>query len=305
MKTIYLHIGTHKTGSTSIQRFLAQAANALAEEGVIYPETGRPDTDWSNQYGQHQLAWSLVGKKGVTEELIWDELAREINHCPASKILISAEGFGRCTSDQIQRLISHFDPYPIQVLVYLRPPLSFLESAYAQRVKMGTYSDQFVRFVDEMTPRCDYADLVARWDQFDQVLSVDIRLFDKVKNEPGLEASIVEAVGVDFERVRSWVGVPANRSPSSDVIRVVRWINAVAAIHPDSDTWRTLTHRVRSNVLDQRWFGRRLTAAVRPFLRDHYVTEEAKNRLRKALGETHQRFLESYIPRRDWSYLPL
>ncbi len=58
MKTVYLHIGTHRTGSTSIQRFMANAEEALAEQGIIYPKTGRPDTDWTNQYGHHELAWS-------------------------------------------------------------------------------------------------------------------------------------------------------------------------------------------------------------------------------------------------------
>ena len=74
MKTVYLHIGTHRTGSTSIQRFLANVEEALAKRGVIYPKTGRPDTDWSNRYGHHLLHWSLVGKHGVSSDLrFWFE----------------------------------------------------------------------------------------------------------------------------------------------------------------------------------------------------------------------------------------
>lgn len=78
MKTVYLHIGTHRTGSTSIQRFLANGEEALADRGVIYPKTGRPDTEWSNRYGHHLLHWSLVGKNGVSSDQVWRDLQEEI-----------------------------------------------------------------------------------------------------------------------------------------------------------------------------------------------------------------------------------
>ena len=40
MKTLYLHIGVHKTGSTSIQDFLFKNANLLENQGYFYPKGG-------------------------------------------------------------------------------------------------------------------------------------------------------------------------------------------------------------------------------------------------------------------------
>ena len=41
---LYLHIGFHKAGSTTLQTFLRDNAAALAAAGVDYPEIGRePD----------------------------------------------------------------------------------------------------------------------------------------------------------------------------------------------------------------------------------------------------------------------
>jgi hypothetical protein len=305
VKTVCFHIGTHKTGSTSIQRFLARADDALAQQGILYPEAGRPDTDWSDQYGQHELYWSIVGKRGIDDEQVWNELRREIDEYGGRRVVVSAEGFEGCAPEDIRRIVSHLAPHPIHVVVYLRPPVHFLRSAYKQRVKMGTYSDSFVRFVKEMIPRCNYLDLVSRWEQFDGVESVDIRLFEKVKHDPGLESSFADAVGIDFEAVQSFVGSPANTSPPDDLVRVARWINAVGTLGDESETWRTLTNRARNNVLDQRWPGTWLARAARPFLRDSFVTDRATDAVRKELEEVHERFLRTYVDCGDWIYLSL
>lgn len=305
MKLVYLHIGSHKTGSTSIQRFLARADDALSKQGVLYPEAGRPDTGWSNQYGQHKLGWSVRGIRGITDERVWDGLREEMNEYHDQAVVISAEGLGCCTSGEVQKVVSHLAPYPIRVILYLRPPVDFLRSAYKQRVKMGTYSGSFRQFTEDMMHRCDYLNLVSRWEEFDAVESVDIRLFDKVKSDPGLEASFADAVGIDFEEVEAFVGPPVNTSPQDDSVQVARWINALAVLRDGSETWQTLASRARSNLLGHRWPGTWLRSVVQPFVRGSLVTDRAVDELREELGESHERFLRKYVSSEDWTYLPL
>jgi len=36
-KTIYLHVGTHKTGTTALQKFLRDNAELLKEQQFMYP----------------------------------------------------------------------------------------------------------------------------------------------------------------------------------------------------------------------------------------------------------------------------
>lgn len=38
MKTLYLHIGTPKTGTTSIQEFMVCSREALQKHGICYPD---------------------------------------------------------------------------------------------------------------------------------------------------------------------------------------------------------------------------------------------------------------------------
>ncbi len=57
---IKLHIGTHKTGTTSIQKYFRKNENALRENKIWYP-----NFDIINQnkrYAHHELAHSIAGK---------------------------------------------------------------------------------------------------------------------------------------------------------------------------------------------------------------------------------------------------
>jgi len=54
-KTLFVHIGTHKTGTTSIQNFLRNHATSLNECGVFVPKSGTLDEN----SGHHNIAWEM------------------------------------------------------------------------------------------------------------------------------------------------------------------------------------------------------------------------------------------------------
>lgn len=60
-KTIYLHIGMSKTGTTSLQRTLAENTNILNKANILYPNSMRPNT-----LSHHQLAQHFQGKPAKT-----------------------------------------------------------------------------------------------------------------------------------------------------------------------------------------------------------------------------------------------
>jgi len=305
LKTVYLHIGTHKTGTTSIQRFLARADDALDRQGILYPETGRPETSCSDQYGHHKLYWSMVGKRGISGDQVWSELKEEVAQHPEHSIVLSAEGFSVIKERKVRQVLEYINVRPLHVVVYIRHPVQLLKSAYKQRIKSGTYRNTFVRFVRQMSHLCDYLGLVSRWEQSDGVESVNIRIFDKVKKNPGLEASFADTVGIDFEKVRAFVDSPANTSPPDDRVQVVRWINAAETLGKEGGVWQALTSRARSNVRGERWPGSWLVGAMRPFLRGSLVTDQAVDVLREELKDVHDHFLSRYVDPDDRHYLSL
>ncbi|WP_263808717.1 hypothetical protein [Salinibacter sp.] len=304
MKTVYLHIGTHKTGSTSIQKFLAAADEALKEQGILYPKTGRPRENWS-PYGHHKLRWAVAGEWKQKDKRIWEELRQEVCQHPGDRAIVSAEGFETCTTQEIRRLVNQLSPFSIRVILYLRPPAQFLRAAYAQRVKMEKYHASFSQCVDDMISRCDYLGLVSRWEQFEEIESIHIRLFDKVKNEPGLEASFADATGIGFSRVRSFVGPPANTSPPNSVIQTVRWINKIEKAGPTFRPFQELIDRMRGNVLGRRWPGRWISYTANLVSCNSFVTYRIKKSMRGKILLRHKEFLSTYLENKDYKYLNL
>ncbi len=78
LRTLYLHVGIHKTGTTSLQGLLAGCADDLQRFDVLYPLSGR-NSDHTDlacyRLAHYNLAWQINGdprfaaRRGTTENL--------------------------------------------------------------------------------------------------------------------------------------------------------------------------------------------------------------------------------------------
>lgn len=93
MRTLHVHIGAHKTGTTAIQRFLVESADALAAQGVAVPAGGI-----GPEWGHHQIAWEMFG---WAEPGPLDEVLKEISG--AEQAVISSEDFGLLGERHVER----------------------------------------------------------------------------------------------------------------------------------------------------------------------------------------------------------
>jgi hypothetical protein len=85
-----IHVGPHKTGSTSVQRALAAAREELAAGGVWYPPS-LPDASWPEQ---HADVWLLLRDGRVGEFDAWLAAARaEAVARGCDTVLLSSENF--------------------------------------------------------------------------------------------------------------------------------------------------------------------------------------------------------------------
>lgn len=272
--TVLIHIGTHKTGSTSLQQFCVRAADQLIDDGILYPESGRP-TDYDAPWGHHVLAWSIQRKHGWTELEGWEAVKDEVAVSDASRVLLSSEGFVTCSVDQIRQISAFFPDAQIKALAYLREPFSHMLSVYKQYVTSWGETRSFRQFADAKMHLCDYPALLARWRRGLNGGRVLTRSFEECCRSKGLEASLLEVLGLELGRYESFMTGPANVSPENYQVAAVRWMNRVqeylgAEALDDSGFLlrRSILHRVKRQVIRGTRLGRSLARLLNSTLAD-------------------------------------
>lgn len=129
-----LHVGLPKSGTSFLQRSLAENVEALGDRGVLYPQT---DDDVMfraalDVRGNHK-AW---GRRRKDVEGAWDQLAGEA-HAHTGTTVISHEILGAACRRQVDRAMSMLKGLDVHVLVTARDPARQLVSEWQEGVKHG------------------------------------------------------------------------------------------------------------------------------------------------------------------------
>jgi hypothetical protein len=153
---LVIHAGIHRTGTTSLQRFLAKNRAALAARGVGYP----------GEDNNHQpLAWALHRDQQGAEAV----LALAGAAPPGSRLVLSGEDFA--IHRDLGWLADVAARVDTRVVFYLRRQDHWLMSWYNQHVKWPFNREksrmdpqQFLAAIDDFY-WIDYARLLGRWSE--------------------------------------------------------------------------------------------------------------------------------------------
>lgn len=173
-----IHVGTHKTGTTALQRFAASNRVELKKRGVWYPSY--TEIGMFDHYGHHHLAFAL--SEQAEKKLSETEARRFVEYIDGNRkndetVLISAEPFYRLTlgldqkttqwssssasywdsrDEYIAKMREIFPFDDVQILICLRRQESFARSVYQERIKVSKFSDSFGTFLHKDRAICDY-----------------------------------------------------------------------------------------------------------------------------------------------------
>lgn len=136
MSKVILHIGTHKTATTTVQDTFWKNAALLEKHGIIYPRQGKAT-------GHHGLVFDWGSLPAVYRlpdgsRETFRQLARD--HAHGDTILfLSSEEFSRgdpkgaVNFAEVRELLAPFDE--IEVVCVLRPQWQFIQSVYLELSK--------------------------------------------------------------------------------------------------------------------------------------------------------------------------
>jgi hypothetical protein len=166
LERIHVHIGAPKSGSTAVQRCLAESRERLAEVGIRYPEVSL------RGWGHHDVAFLLGG--GYPEwaspqplglDALQDQLRSAVRPGDRTLILSSEDFYLFPAPDRLAGwLEGALGPLPVvSIDAYLRPQSELLPSWYNQLVKAQGFAGTFEDSVSRDGHLWDYEAGLAPW----------------------------------------------------------------------------------------------------------------------------------------------
>ena len=164
-RRLYIHVGPHKTGTTSIQRGLVANREALKALGYHYPEVG------FIYDGHHNLVFEInemdkyVPILGGLKQLV------EFGKTSSGHIILSSETFDNIvTPAPLEKLKNALSDFEIHIIGYLRPQDELLQSLWKTEVRFEGLFDDF----DTWLPKA-----LERWPflKYDEWISVFVDVF--------------------------------------------------------------------------------------------------------------------------------
>ena len=154
-KLLYLHIGLHKTATTTIQAGLKLNIEKLLEDGYCYPRSGligdaQHNLVWEVAQGD-VLPWDFVAERTRfnAEHGGFGALVSELRESPAERIIISSEAFENLSPKRILELKNRLKDYDVRIVVFLRNQSEYYQSAWAQQIKFGLTTDGFSTWIEK------------------------------------------------------------------------------------------------------------------------------------------------------------
>lgn len=190
---IILHLGTHKTGSTSIQQTLWRArsdgiglprgvkANQSDLARLLFDEGDRLEQFRATRMGDADAATLQTARQTARARLV-----RDLERCRAPVFVFSAEDMTApdFPEDAMARAAAFFGGISdrVEAVAYVRPPLAFMTSAYLQRLR------ELKPAALDFAPETLWPNYRDRFEKLDTVFgreAVTLRAFDRATLEGG------------------------------------------------------------------------------------------------------------------------
>ena len=151
---VLVHIGRHKTGTSSVQQALCLYESQLALSGIVYSKCGRSQNGIAN----HALAASCQQNDSDSLAHYRTELENELR--TARILVISSEALQNLRDPMV-----FFSLFPagvkFRIIAYLRDAVDYLASSYAQRIQNSNLASGFYDYA--VNRNFDYEVFLSKW----------------------------------------------------------------------------------------------------------------------------------------------
>ena len=237
MRSLYLHIGTEKTGSTTLQNFLAVNEELLNLHNFTYccdPEKSYySQADPIINFGAHfplAACFStdcpdyIQESKFKASDIVLDELKKDLED-ESKNVIISAEYFSsRVRSiEDIFKLKTALASHNVKVVVYIRPQYDLFCAAYNTSIITGRRDKFRISEANLNNEYFNYALLIEPWEKVFGTKNIIIRDYKQLVNND-IRYDFTKIIGIESQS-EFYYGDNQNVSIDTKKIEAVRLIN--------------------------------------------------------------------------------
>lgn len=246
IKTIFLHIGVHKTASTTFQKIAYVNRETLKSKGYLFPEfrIGRAPINNHSiplvslfhpapETYQINVLHGITGVESVANlhDAYREQLRAQLNQFDGHSLLLSGEGISTFDKEQVENLktfLLGFTNKNVQfkVILFCRHPVAIVTSRIQECIKHGILSvDDAVK--REMNKDAGYyLNIISTFSAvFGSENLTVLRFEDAVKHPAGPSAALLSTIGVDLTGIEFQDNHRFNRSMSYESVAIIGGIN--------------------------------------------------------------------------------
>ncbi|HAG69491.1 MAG TPA: hypothetical protein DCL38_05915 [Lachnospiraceae bacterium] len=304
-KVIYLHIGTTKTGTSSIQNFLYLNRSFLAKKGYCFKRLPiicyeHYDRNRNGMFigGHRRLA--IIGQVPIKIrdrilEFGLKQVEKQLKHF--STVILTDEslwGFFQKTGYKNLKRIKAFaddNNALLKLIVYLRPQEDWIESIYRQSIKQcksGKNRPEWGEFIShpEQWPKTDYYEGLRHLSDIVGKENIIVRIYDRKEFMGGkAENDFLQAIGLDPSEGYVIPNEEKNTSISPNYIEIKRILNQLEGVG-------NITH---NDLI----YGQLATEAcsrnLRKSSRETFMNAQERAMIRKLYEDGNQKIIKEYL----------
>lgn len=143
-RTLYLHVGSPKSGTTYLQRILDSNRDRLAQAGVLVVGEAHVDRVQAALQVREDPRWK---KLPAGRQDMWGTLVTAIKEWQGDSAVLSYELFSAASAEQAKRALADLGGIDVHVVITARDLARSVPSAWQERLKFGQTAE-----LDDWTP---------------------------------------------------------------------------------------------------------------------------------------------------------
>ncbi|MDZ7781802.1 MAG: hypothetical protein U5K56_02265 [Halioglobus sp.] len=237
-KTLFMHVGAPKTGTTMLQLALRELSPQLAGMGEEYPDRIAPDRKFPDKRfistgNANAFAYSMrnFANPDIYPEFQLKDVLADLEEHPGfgENLVLSHEDTLYASPDFIKALTSWATEknYEVKIILYIRDQLSWHASNYQQHVKQLAAIETLPEIVGQSMAGPAWLRYIKKFEHLVGNSNLLVRVQPPAADARAIVSDFLEVLGIDGGNITDMPEQPQNVSLRASSVEILRGVNTL------------------------------------------------------------------------------